>query len=163
MKVAKNAVVSMHYTLTMDDGTEVDTSVGSEPLVFLFGNGEIIPGLESALQGKAAGDQLKVKIAPGEGYGEYDDNLTRVVPRNAFRSTNQLSVGMQFEAMTDDGPVVMSITKVEGDNITVDANHPLAGKNLNFDVKIVTIREATKEELAHGHAHGAHGHDHHHD
>lgn len=163
MKAAKNAVVSMHYTLTMDDGTEVDSSVGSEPLVFLFGNGEIIPGLEGALEGKAAGDEFKVKIVPAEGYGEYDENLTRVVPRKAFRSTNDLSVGMQFEAMTDDGPVVMSVTKVEGDNITVDANHPLAGKSLNFDVKVVAIRQATKEELDHGHAHGAHGHDHHHD
>lgn len=163
MKVAKNAVVSMHYTLTMDDGTEVDSSVGGEPLVFLFGSGEIIPGLENALQGKATGDQLKVKIAPTDGYGEYDKNLTRTVPRKAFQSTNDLAVGMQFEAMTEDGPVVMSITKVEGDNITVDANHPLAGKNLNFDVKIVAIREATKDEVTHGHAHGAHGHDHHHD
>lgn len=162
MKVTKNSVVSMHYTLTMDDGTEVDSSVGSEPLVFLFGNGEIIPGLESALQNKAAGDQLKVKIAPEDGYGEYDEGLKRTVSRKAFRSSNDLAVGMQFEAMTDDGPVVMSITKVSGDDITVDANHPLAGKNLNFDVKIVAIREATKEELEHGHAHGAHGHDHHH-
>ncbi len=160
MKIAKNNVVTMHYTLTLDDGAEVDTSVGSEPLVFLFGAGQIIPGLEDALLGKTKGEKLKVKIKPELGYGDRDDTLTQVVPKSAFEGAESLDVGMQFHAQGEEGPIMVTVVKIEGDNVTIDGNHPLAGKNLNFDVNIVEVRDATPQELTHGHAHGAHGHDH---
>lgn len=160
MKIAKNNVVTMHYTLTLDDGAEVDTSVGSDPLVFLFGNGQIIPGLEDALEGKTKGEKLKVKVSPDMGYGDRDDTLTQIVPKGAFEGADKLEVGMQFHAQGDEGPIMVTVIKLDGDKVTIDGNHPLAGKNLNFDVNIVDVREATSQELTHGHAHGAHGHDH---
>lgn len=160
MKIAKNNVVTMHYTLTLDDGAEVDTSVGSEPLVFLFGAGQIIPGLEDALVGKSKGEQLKVKVEPELGYGDRDDTLTQVVPKSAFEGSDKLELGMQFHAQGDEGPIMVTVVKLDGDKVTIDGNHPLAGKNLNFDVNIVDVRDATPQELTHGHAHGAHGHDH---
>lgn len=160
MKIAKNKVVTMHYTLTTDDGSEVDSSRGSEPLTFLFGSGQIISGLEDALEGKDKGEQIKVRVKPEDAYGVRDDNLKQIVDRKAFEGADDLEAGMQFHAMSDEGPILVTVVDVKGDKITIDGNHPLAGQNLNFDVQIVDVRAATPQELAHGHAHGSHGHDH---
>lgn len=160
MQIANDVVVSIEYTLTDDQGTVIDSSVGGEPLTYLHGAGNIIPGLEGALEGKKVGDSFKVSVTPTEGYGEKDDGLLQVVPRSMFQGVDQMEVGMQFHAQTDHGMQVITVAGVEGDNITVDGNHPLAGQNLNFDVKVVDVRAATGEELEHGHVHGAGGHHH---
>ena len=160
MQIANDVVALIEYTLTDDQGNVIDSSVGGEPLAYLHGAGNIIPGLESALEGKKVGDSLKVSVAPAEGYGEKDDGLLQVVPRTMFRGVDQIEVGMQFHAQTDYGMQVITVAKVEGDNVTVDGNHPLAGQNLNFDVKVVEVRAASAEELEHGHVHGAGGHHH---
>lgn len=160
MQIANNVVASIEYTLTDDQGTVIDSSVGGEPLAYLHGAGNIIPGLEEALEGKQSGDSFKVSIPPEAGYGEKNDALLQVVPRSMFRGVDQIEPGMQFHAQTDYGMQVITVTKVEDDNVTVDGNHPLAGQTLNFDVKVVEVRPATQEELDHGHVHGAGGHDH---
>jgi FKBP-type peptidyl-prolyl cis-trans isomerase SlyD len=160
MQIANDVVVSIEYTLTDDQGNVIDSSVGGEPLAYLHGAGNIIPGLEVALEGKKAGDSLKVSVAPADGYGEKDEGLLQVVPRSMFRGVDQIEPGMQFHAQTDYGMQVITVAKVEGDNVTVDGNHPLAGQNLNFDVKVLEVRAATAEELEHGHVHGAGGHHH---
>jgi FKBP-type peptidyl-prolyl cis-trans isomerase SlyD len=160
MNVAPNTVVHIHYTLKNDAGDVLDSSNGNEPLAYLHGNGNIIPGLEKALEGKQAGDKVSVKIAPGDGYGERDAGLVQDVPRSAFVGIPNVEVGMQFQADSNHGPRTVVVTQVAGDTITVDGNHPLAGQNLNFDVEITEVRKATREELEHGHVHGAGGHHH---
>lgn len=160
MQIANDVVVSIEYTLTDDQGNVIDSSVGGEPLAYLHGAGNIIPGLEDALEGKAVGDSFKVSVTPAEGYGEKDEGLLQVVPRSMFRGVDDIEPGMQFHAQTDHGMQVITVAKVEGDNVTVDGNHPLAGQNLNFDVKVLEVRAATAEELEHGHVHGAGGHHH---
>lgn len=160
MQVAKDAVVSIHYTLKNDAGETLDSSAGGDPLAYLQGNGNLIPGLENALEGKQAGDKLSVKIAPNEGYGEYDKNLVQQVPRRSFKGIGNVQVGMQFQVNSPQGPRAVTVTNVVGDMVTVDGNHPLAGQNLNFDVEITEVRVATDEELAHGHVHGPGGHHH---
>lgn len=160
MQIADNAVVSMHYTLTDDDGTVIDSSAGSEPLTYLQGHHNIIPGLEKALVGKVAGDKLTVRVEPAEGYGEYDVQMLQQVPREMFQGIDTIEPGMTFQAQDPSGYVqTVEVKLVEGDVVTVDANHPLAGVTLNFDVEIVAVRAATAQELDHGHVH-AHGHDH---
>lgn len=154
MNIENNHVVTMHYTLTNDEGQTIDTSAGAEPLVYIQGLGHIIPGLESEILGKTKGDKLKVAVAPKDGYGERVDEMVNTMPKSQFPEGENIEVGMQFQADTDHGPLVFTITEVEGDNVTIDGNHPLAGVNLNFDVEIVDIREATKDELEHGHVHG---------
>ncbi|MDO8330388.1 MAG: peptidylprolyl isomerase [Fluviicoccus sp.] len=161
MQIAQNSVVAIAYTLTDDNGTVIDTSAGGEPLVYLHGARNIIPGLENALAGKAIGDKLQVTIAPVDGYGEYDAQMVQSVPRQMFAGVDNIEVGMQFQAQTDHGIQVVTIAAVEGDEVTVDGNHPLAGVQLNFDVEVMSIRAATEEELAHGHVHGPDGHHHH--
>ncbi|MES2917724.1 MAG: peptidylprolyl isomerase [Pseudomonadota bacterium] len=160
MQIANDVVVSIEYTLTDDQGNVIDSSVGGEPLAYLHGAGNIIPGLEDALEGKVVGDSFKVSVTPAEGYGEKDEGLLQVVPRSMFRGVDNIEPGMQFHAQTDHGMQVITVTNVEGDNVTVDGNHPLAGQNLNFDVKVLEVRVATAEELEHGHVHGAGGHHH---
>lgn len=160
MQAGDKTVVSIHYTLTSDGGETLDSSAGREPLAYLHGAGNIIPGLESALVGKGVGEKLKVSIAPAEAYGLRDDALVQVVPRDAFGGAPDLEVGMQFQARTPDGIRVVTIVDVAGDEITLDGNHPLAGETLHFDVEIVEVRAATDEEMAHGHAHGEGGHHH---
>jgi FKBP-type peptidyl-prolyl cis-trans isomerase SlyD len=160
MEVSKDRVVSIDYTLTGDQGQLLDTSNGREPLAYLHGAGNIIPGLESALEGKNEGEQVNVTIQPGQAYGEHDPKLIQIVPRKAFTGTPSITPGMQFQGNTNQGPRIITVTKVEGDDITIDANHPLAGKTLNFDVKVVAIRAATPEEISHGHAHQPGGHQH---
>jgi FKBP-type peptidyl-prolyl cis-trans isomerase SlyD len=160
MQIANDAVASLEYTLTDDQGNVIDSSVGGEPLAYLHGAGNIIPGLESALEGKKAGDSFKVSIAPADGYGEKNEAMLQVVPRNMFQGVDNIEVDMQFHAQTDHGMQVITVVAVDGDNVTVDGNHPLAGQNLNFDVKVLEVRAATEEELEHGHVHGAGGHHH---
>jgi FKBP-type peptidyl-prolyl cis-trans isomerase SlyD len=159
MTIKANTVVAFHYTVSDEDGVQLDSSNGKDPLTYLHGASNIIPGLEQALEGKTAGEQLQVTIEPAQAYGEYQDHLVEAVPREAF-GENNVEVGMRFEAQTQQGPISVVITNIEGDQVTVDGNHPLAGKSLSFDVTIDSIREASEEEISHGHAHGAGGHQH---
>lgn len=147
-------VVSIHYTLTNNDGDVIDSSKDGAPLSFLHGAGNIIPGLEAALLGKAVGDALQVTIQPEDAYGERQDDMVQVVPREMFQGVEEIQPGMQFQAQAPDGGVQMIVVAaVEDDEITVDANHPLAGVVLNFDVSVEAVREPTAEELDHGHVH----------
>lgn len=154
MQVADNMAVSIHYTLTDDKGQELDSSVNSEPLEYLHGKGNIIPGLESSLSGKSVGDKFTVRIEAENAYGERHDEMVQVIPRSMFEGVDQLEVGMQFHADVSSGPGVVTIIDIEGDNITIDGNHPLAGEALTFDVEVTNIREASNDELEHGHIHG---------
>lgn len=160
MQISQNAVVSIHYTLTDDDGKTIDSSDGGEPLAYLHGNGQLIPGLERELEGKSAGDKLNVKIAPADGYGEYSQDLVQQVPRRALQGVGDLRVGLQLQAQSEHGTTIVRVTNMVGDMVTLDGNHPLAGQNLNFDVEIADVRAATEEELDHGHVHGPGGHHH---
>lgn len=160
MKATKDMVVTMDYTLTNDQGEIIDSSQGGEPLPYLHGHRNIITGLEKELEGKVKGDHVTVKVAPGDGYGERDDDLVQVVPKSEFEEAGELEVGMQFQTHNGEGLQIFQITKIEGDQVTVDGNHPLAGENLNFEVTIQDVRKATAEELSHGHVHGPGGTEH---
>jgi len=161
MQIAQNSVVSIHYTLTNDGGDVIDSSAGSEPLVYLHGAGNIIPGLENPLVGKAAGDTLQVRVAPVDGYGEVDINLIQQVPTAMFQGSDTIEPGMTFQAQDQSGYIQrVTVTAVNDNTVTIDANHPLAGQHLNFDVTVVDVRAASQEELDHGHVHGAGGHHH---
>lgn len=162
MKIATDHAVSIHYTLTDDHGNTIDTSCDrDEPLAYLHGYGNIIPGLEKELTGRSVGDNLKVTIEPADGYGEHNTALIQQVPREAFGEGAELEVGMQFQAEMDEDVRLFTITAINGDTVTVDGNHPLAGHRLHFAVEVTGVRPATEEELAHGHIHGAGGHHHH--
>ncbi|MGN6370376.1 MAG: FKBP-type peptidyl-prolyl cis-trans isomerase [Phycisphaerae bacterium] len=161
MQIEKNAVVTIDYTLTGPDGAMIDSSVGKQPLPYLHGAGNLIPGLEKALEGKQAGDQLKVTIPPEEAYGARDESLIQSVPKAAFQGVPDVKPGMQFRSQSQQGvQTVVTVTKVEGDTVTVDANHALAGVPLTFDVTVKDVRKASQEEVAHGHVHGPGGHHH---
>ena len=160
MSIETNHVVSIHYTLKGDAGEVIDSSAGGEPLAYLHGHGNLVPGLERELTGKNAGDKLQVKISPADGYGEYDPQLVQRVPRRTLKGVGNVRVGMRLHAQTDHGPKPVTVTQITGDMVTLDGNHPLAGKNLNFDVEIAAVRAATEEELSHGHVHGVGGHHH---
>jgi len=154
LMIGENSVVSMHYKLTDNDGNVIDSSEGMDPLTYLHGAGNIIPGLEKALVGKVENDALTVKVQPADGYGEVIDQLIESVPKTAFEGVDKIEAGMSFEAQDPNGQMQrVVVKKVEGDMVTVDANHPLAGVELNFDVNIVSVREATEEEISHGHLH----------
>jgi len=155
MQIADKKVVSIHYTLTNDEGEVIDSSRDAEPLVYLHGAQNIIPGLETALLGKKAGDELTVSIDPADGYGEYNKEMTQVVPRSMFEGVDEMEPGMEFQAETAQGVQVIRIAEVNGDEITIDGNHPLAGERLHFDVNVSEVREASEDELTHGHVHGA--------
>lgn len=160
MQIANDVVVSIEYTLTDDQGNVIDSSAGGEPLAYLHGAGNIIPGLEAALEGKAVGDAFKISIAPADGYGEKNESMLQQVPREMFQGVDVIEAGMQFHAQTDHGMQVITVTAVESDLVTVDGNHPLAGQNLHFDVKVLEVRAPSSEELEHGHVHGTGGHHH---
>ena len=161
MSIKDNSAVSFHYSRADDEGQQLDSSAGKEPLAYLHGAGNIIPGLENALTGKAVGDSMTVAVSAAEGYGEVQQELIQDVPRTSFQGVEQIEVGMQFEAQTGQGGTVpVTVTAVTDETVTVDGNHPLAGKNLNFDVSIEAVRDATAEELEHGHVHGPGGHEH---
>ena len=219
MQIAANKAVSIDYTLTNDEGEVLDSSVGGAPLVYLHGAGNIIPGLEKALEGKQSGDEIKVTVEPEEAYGDFNAELIAVLGRNMFEGVDELEVGMQFHASGPDGSMqivtikalegdevtvepeeaygdfnaeliavlgrnmfegvdelevgmqfhasgpdgsmqIVTIKALEGDEVTVDGNHPLAGERLTFEVKVVEVRDAQDEEIAHGHVHGEGGHHH---
>ena len=160
MKIARHTVASIEYRLTDDTGELIDSSEGHAPLQYVHGTEGIVPGLESALEGKGAGDVVDVRVAPEQGYGERDEGQIHAVPRKQF-PPGEIKVGMQVQARGQGGDVVLTVFKVEGDVVHLDANHPLAGVPLNFHVKVVDVRTATAEEIAHGHVHGPGGHHHH--
>jgi len=160
MQISKNKVASFDYTLTDNEGTVIDSSQGHEPMAYIQGMGFLIPGLESEMEGKAAGDAFQVKVEPENAYGERDSGLVKIVARDMFGEIEKLESGMQFEAEGEDGVEVVTISEVNDDGVTVDGNHPLAGVTLNFDIKVVDVREASAEELEHGHVHGPGGHHH---
>jgi FKBP-type peptidyl-prolyl cis-trans isomerase SlyD len=160
VKIEKNRVVQIHYTLKDDQGEVLDSSAGQSPLPYIHGVGALIPGLEKQLLGKEAGDKLTTVIPPAEGYGEYDEDHVFIVPADEFEGDDELEEGMQVQIDTEDGPAIAIVTKIDGDEVTLDLNHPLAGISLHFDVEVVEVREATSQELEHGHVHtpGAHQH-----
>jgi FKBP-type peptidyl-prolyl cis-trans isomerase SlyD len=160
MAIKQDSVVSIHYTLKDDEGTVIDSSSSGEPLPYLHGHGNIVPGLERELEGKSVGDKVNVTVAPVDGYGEYNKDLVQRIPRRALKGISNVKVGMRLHAQTEEGPQTVTITNITGDMVTIDGNHPLAGKNLNFDVEVTDVRDATEEELEHGHVHGPEGHHH---
>jgi len=160
MQIAANCVAYIHYTLTDEAGAVLDSSSGGEPLAYLHGAGNIIPGLEKALEGKQAGDKVDVTVQPADGYGVRDEGLVQQVPRRAFQGVKDIRPGMRFHANAGQGAAQVTVTKVQGDMITIDGNHALAGVTLKFAVEVTKVREATSEELMHGHVHGPGGHHH---
>lgn len=161
MDIQDGRVVEIHYTLKNDAGETLDTSDGRDPLVYLQGFGNIIDGLEAAVVGKKARDDFQVTLEPADGYGERDEDLVQIVDRSALEGIDNLEVGLRLRAETDNGPLPVVVTAIEDDSVTVDGNHELAGLRLHFSVRIESVREATKEEIEHGHAHGPGGHHHH--
>ncbi|UCF31080.1 MAG: peptidylprolyl isomerase [bacterium] len=157
MKAGKGKVVSIEYTLRDDQGEVIDTSEGREPLDYIHGAGNIIQGLENSLEGREAGESFTVSIPPEEAYGSRDDSLLHYVERRFLDVEGEIEVGMQFQAQAEHGTVILTVANVEGDSITLDQNHPLAGSTLYFEVEVVGVREATAEELEHGHPHGPEG------
>ncbi len=152
MKIEQNKAVSIHYTLKNDAGEVLDSSQGKDPLNYIHGVGFVIKGLEEALEGKCKGDKINTTVPPEKAYGQRDESRMRPVPKSQF-GTQEIKVGMQFKAQSPQGEQMVMITKVEKDTVTVDANHPLAGTTLQFDVEVMEVREPTKEEKDHGHIH----------
>lgn len=161
MTITQSKVVSIHYKVADSDSAEViDSSEGGEPMTYLHGAQNIIPGLEQALEGKTVGDELVVTVAPGDAYGEYSEDRVQEVPMEAFQEMEKVEPGMVVTAQSGEGQINLIVTEVGEATVTVDANHPLAGKSLTFDVKVEAVRDASEEEIAHGHVHGAGGHHH---
>jgi FKBP-type peptidyl-prolyl cis-trans isomerase SlyD len=159
MQISKDKVVSIDYTLTNSNGDILDSSKGRAPLAYLHGAQNIIPGLETALDGKSTNDTLKVTIPPEQGYGPRNEQMVQAVPRDRF-PIKDIKVGMQFQATGPQGQLPVMVVAVDDQNVTIDANHPLAGVALTFDVTVREVRDATAEELSHGHVHGPGGHQH---
>jgi FKBP-type peptidyl-prolyl cis-trans isomerase SlyD len=157
MQIEAKTVVSIAYTLKDDAGELIDSSPVGEPLVYIHGIGSLVPGLEKALEGRTTGDHLTVTLTPAEGYGTRDESLIRKLPIRKLPK-GQAVVGSRVNVQTDQGPVTLLITAVQGDYATVDPNHPLTDKTLHFEVDVVDVRAATPDELTHGHAHGPGGH-----
>ena len=152
--IGTNTVVSVKYTLTNDAGEILDRSEDSKPMQYLHGAGNIIPGLEKAMVGKGQGDAFQVRVEPAEAYGDVDPEGIRIIEKKAFEGVESVEPGMVFEAQAPDGKSQrIVVKKVEGENVTIDINHPLAGVALNFDIEVVSVRESTEEERTHGHAH----------
>lgn len=156
MQITKHKVAAIHYTLRDNEGNVLDSSEGRDPLYYIQGVGNLIPGMEENLEGKSKGDKLNIKVSPEKGYGELDEALVQKVPKTAF-GDQEVKPGMRFH--TDQGQVV-TVTEVATETVTVDANHPLAGVELNFAVEVMEVRNATQEEISHGHVHGPGGHQH---
>lgn len=160
MKISENAVVSIDYELKDDGGEVIDSSKGETAMVYLHGVGNLLPGLEAELLGKSNGDSLKLRLAAKNGYGERSEEMVQVVKRDQFPTEMTLERGMQFQTEGPHGPQVVTVVEASGDEVKLDGNHPLAGVNLNFEVTVIEVREATSEELEHGHVHGPGGHHH---
>jgi FKBP-type peptidyl-prolyl cis-trans isomerase SlyD len=161
MQIAAHKVVHIHYTLTNDEGDVIESSRNRAPLAYIHGVGNIIPGLENALTGRQVGEQFKVAVPPEEAYGLRDDDLVQAVPKSAFEGVDEILPGMQFHARSPEGLQLLTVIGVDGDDVVVDGNHPMAGMTLTFDVEVADVRDATPEELDHGHVHGPGGHHHH--
>jgi len=161
MTIQQHKVVSIHYKV-MDAASEeeIDSSANGDPMIYLHGASNIIPGLEQALEGKVVGDELEVTVEAAEAYGEYSEDRVQQVPIEAFQEMEKIEPGMAVTAQTDQGTINLLVTEVDETTVTVDANHPLAGKMLKFEVKIEAVRDASEEEMEHGHVHGPGGHDH---
>lgn len=160
MQIESNSVVTLHYTLKDNEGNVIDQSEDGS-FLYLHGAMNIIPGLENALAGKSSGDEFSVKIPPEEGYGVKDAERIQEVPKEMFDTSDEIQVGVQFHAQSPDGgAVVVTVIEIKDDVVVIDGNHALAGMDLNFAVKIVDVREASEEEISHGHVHGPHGHAH---
>jgi len=157
MQIAERCVASFHYTLTDDAGSIIDSSSGREPLAYLHGAGNIVPGLEKAMVGRSVGDTFQVTVQPEEGYGTRNEALIQSVPRAAFEGVAQIEPGMRFQAQTEQGPISVVVAAVDPETVTVDGNHPLAGQQLHFAIEVTAVRAATDDEMQHGHAHGAGG------
>ena len=160
MQVSAQKVVHIHYTLTSEEGEVIDSSEGHGPLAYIHGHGNIIPGLENALLGKMAGDKIKVTIPPEEAYGPRDENLIQTVPIDAFHGVDEILPGMQVHTETPNGVELVTVIDVQDGYVSLDGNHPMSGLTLNFDVEVTDVRDATEEELDHGHVHGEGGHHH---
>lgn len=154
MEITDGRVATIHYTLTSDDGDVIDKSAADAPLSYLHGAGNIVPGLEKALAGKQVGDSLKADVPPEQGYGPHHDGMIQKVPRTSFPDV-EVKPGMQFEARTERGPLLVTVTGMDEENVTVDGNHPLAGKTLHFAVEVANVREATEQEANNGHVEAA--------
>ena len=160
MQITADRVVTIHYTLKDDSGTVLDSSAGGEPLAYIQGHGNLVSGLEKALEGQQDGVTLAVSVPPAEGYGLRDEDLIQRLPKRSLQGSGEIRKGMQFQASTADGMRVFTVTALVGDMVTLDGNHPLADQTLHFDIEIIGVREATTEELEHGHVHGTGGHHH---
>lgn len=160
MLIALNSVAAFHYTLTDDQGQVIDSSEGREPLTYLHGSGQIVPGLERQMEGRKAGDTFTAEVAPEEGYGVHHAELMQEVPKAAFQGVEDIQPGMQFQGRGPQGEINVTVARVEGDTVFIDGNHPLAGQTLHFAIEVTDVRAASEEELAHGHVHGAGGHHH---
>jgi FKBP-type peptidyl-prolyl cis-trans isomerase SlyD len=157
MTITKDKVATFDYTLTSDEGEILDTSTGFEPLAYIHGHQNIIPGLERELEGKNSGDKFSCAVKPEDGYGVWSEDSVFTVGKAQFEEPDKITEGMQFEIETAQGHQPVSICKIEGDTVTIDANHPLAGKTLHFEVAVVDVRDATAEEIEHGHLHSEGG------
>jgi FKBP-type peptidyl-prolyl cis-trans isomerase SlyD len=152
MTIGKDKVVLFHYRLTNDEGEVVDSSMGSDPLPYLHGRGNIVPGLEAALEGRAAGEKFRVDVPPELGYGEHKEELVSVFERSEFTGVKELEIGMRFEAQGEEGESeLLTVTAIDEDRITVDGNHDFAGETLHFEVDVVEVRDASEEELNRAH------------
>ncbi len=159
--IRENKVVDLVFTLKSAEGEILDQAEKDDPFTYLHGADQVVPGLEAGLQGLKVGDKKKVVVSAAEGYGELDPRLKVTASRGQFPKGVELEVGTQFETETPDGDeVVFTVCAIEGDKIHVDGNHPLAGQTLHFEVEVLSIRDATADELEHGHAHGPEGHEH---
>ncbi|MBT8130462.1 MAG: peptidylprolyl isomerase [Gammaproteobacteria bacterium] len=160
MQIGDQKVVTLHYTLTDNDGKVIDKSEDGS-FAYLHGASNIIPGLEDALTGKSAGEEMSVSVSPEQAYGVRDEAMLQQVPKNMFEDASQIAVGTQFHAQGPNGEMlVVTVMQVEEEHVIVDGNHPLAGVELNFDVKIIDVRDASEEEVEHGHVHAPGGHHH---
>ncbi|TKB49340.1 peptidylprolyl isomerase [Ferrimonas sediminicola] len=157
MKIAAHTVVTLHYRLRDGEGELIEDSFGGQPMQYLHGANNLIPGLEAQLTDKAAGDKLEASVAPEQAYGPYQEGLKQEVPLAAFGEIEDITPGMRFMAETDQGPAPVVVAEVRDDSVVVDGNHPLAGVTLQFEVEVVEVRAATEEEIAHGHIHAAGG------
>jgi FKBP-type peptidyl-prolyl cis-trans isomerase SlyD len=160
VKIDNKKVVAIHYTLTGNDGNVIDSSDGSDPLYYLHGFGNIISGLEEALAGKISGDKISVSIPPEKAYGVYNENDKIQAHKSQFEGIEEIKTGMNIQTRTKEGIKMYRVEKIFGDSVILDGNHALAGETLNFEVEIMDIRDASEEELEHGHVHGAGGHHH---
>ncbi len=159
MQISHEKVAAIHYTLRDNNGKVLDSSEGKDPLYYLHGFGNLIPGMEEGLEGKAVGDKFEIKVSPEKGYGVRNDAAVQAVPREAFGDA-VVNVGMQFRAGNENGQYIVTVVEVGEETVTVDGNHPLAGVELHFNVEVMEVRDASAEEIAHGHVHGPHGHNH---